>query len=175
MKLDELVRLAGICDYGDRRPGKLRKRIKTIAGSEVHKVSDRALGRALSDAINSEPPTPILLVGQTHQDRPEIIMHAADIVLEADGLDHALLAELLQICCGIAPKQSLALMREQGLTLDHLHLDDLALIVRPGRSNAEIIFAFEALRGDRASDLESDDAESIDGSSGRRKSSSVPE
>ncbi len=58
MKLEELVRLAGICDYGDRRPGKLRKRIKTIAGSEVRKVSDRALGRALSDAINSEPPPP---------------------------------------------------------------------------------------------------------------------
>lgn len=175
MKLEELVRLAGICDYGDRRPGKLRKRMKTIAGSEVHKVSDRALGRALSDAINSEPPPPILLVDQTNQDLPEIIMHAADLVLEADGLDHTLLAELLQICCGIAPKQSLELMRQKGLTLDHLHLDDLALIVRPGRSNAEIISALEALRDNRASDLESGDAEGSDGSSNRRNSSSVPE
>ncbi|MBX9468077.1 MAG: ATP-binding protein [Rhizobium sp.] len=175
MKLEELVRLAGICDYGDRRPGKPRKRIKTIAGSEVHKVSDRALGRAVSDAINSEPPPPILLVDQTNQDLPEIIMHAADIVLEADSLDHTLLAELLQICCGIAPKQSLALMRQKGLTLDHLHLDDLALIVRPGRSNAEIISALEALKDDRASDLESGDTEGSDGSSNRRKSSSVPE
>ncbi|MCJ8238685.1 ATP-binding protein [Peteryoungia algae] len=174
MKLDELVRLAGICDYGDRRPGKLRKRIKTIAGSEVHKISDRALSRALSDAVNSEPPPPILLVDQTNQDLPEIIMHAADLVLEADGLDHTLLSELLQICCGIAPKQSLALMREKGLTLDHLHLDDLALIVRPGRSSAEIVSAFEALREDRASDLESGDGEGSDGS-GRRKSSGVPE
>lgn len=175
MKLEELVRLAGICDYGDRRPGRMRKRIKTIAGSEVHKVSDRALGRALSDAVNSEPPPPILLVDQTNQDLPDIIMHAADLVLEADGLDHTLLAELLQICCGIAPKQSLELMQEKGLTLDHLHLDDLALIVRPGRSNAEIISAFEALREDRTSDLESGDAERTDGSSGRRKSSGVPE
>lgn len=172
MKLEELVRLAGICDYGDWRPGKLRKRIKTIAGSEVHKVSDRALGRALSDTINTEPPPPILLVDQTNQDLPDIIMHAADLVLEADGLDHTLLAELLQICCGIAPKQSLELMRQKGLTLDHLHLDDLALIVRPGRSNAEIISAFEALKDDRASDPEKGDAE---GSDGRRKSSSVPE
>lgn len=175
MKLEELVRLAGICDYGDRRPGKLRKRIKTIAGSEVHKVSDRALGRALSDAINSEPASPVLLVDQTNQELPEIIMHAADLVLEADGLDHTLLAELLQICCGIAPKQSLELMREKSLTLDHLHLDDLALIVRPGRSDAEIISAFEALKDDRASDLESGDAEGSDGSSGRKKSSGVPE
>jgi cell division protease FtsH len=175
MTLEELVRLAEICDYGDRRTGKLRKPIKTIAGSEVHKVSDRALGRALSDAINSEPPPPVLLVDQTGQELPDIIMHAADLVLETHGLDHTLLAELLQICCGIAPKQSLELMREKGLTLDHLHLDDLALIVRPGRSNAEIIFAFEALKGDRAPDLESGDAESTDGSSGRRKSSSVPE
>lgn len=175
MKLEELVRLAGICDYGDRRPGKLRKRIKTIAGSEVHKVSDRALGRALSDAVNSEPPPPILLVDQTNQELPAIITHAADLVLEADGLDYTLLAELLQICCGIAPKQSLALMREKGLTLDHLHLDDLALIVRPGRSNAEIISALKALRDDRASDLESGDAEGSNGSSGHRKSSSVPE
>lgn len=175
MKLEELVRLAGICDYGDRRPGKMRKPIKTIAGSEVHKVSDRALGRALSDAVNSEPPPPILLVDQTNQDLPEIIMHAADLVVETHGLDHTLLAELLQICCGIAPKQSLALMREKGLTLDHLHIDDLALIVRSGRSNAEIISAFEALREERASDLESGDAEGSDGSSNRRKSSSVPE
>lgn len=175
IKLEELVRLAGICDYGDRRPGKLRKPIKTIAGSEVHKVSDRALGRALSDAINSEPPPPILLVDQTNHDLPDIIMHAADLVLEADGLDHALLAELLQICCGIAPKHSLELMRRKGLTLDHLHLDDLALIVRPGRSNAEIISAFEALREERASGLESGDAEGSDGSSNRRKGSSVPE
>ncbi len=141
IKLEELVRLAGICDYGDRRPGKLRKPIKTIAGSEVDKVSDRALGRALSDAINSEPPPPILLVDQTNQNLPDIIMHAADLVLETHGLDHTLLAELLQICCGIAPKQSLDLMQEKGLTLDHLHLDDLALIVRPGRSGAEIISA----------------------------------
>lgn len=102
-------------------------------------------------------------------------MHAADVVLEADGLDHPMLAELLQICCGIAPKQSLELMRRKGLTLDHLHLDDLALIVRPGRSNAEIISAFEALREERASDPESGDAEGSDGSSDRRKSSSVPE
>ncbi|MCZ8158605.1 MAG: ATP-binding protein [Rhizobiaceae bacterium] len=172
MKLDELVRLAGICDYGDRRSGKLRKRIKTIAGSEVHKVSDRALGRALSDAINSEPPPPILLVDQTNQDLPDIIMHAADLVLETHGLDHTLLAELFQICCGLAPKQSLELMRQKGLTLNHLHLDDLALIVRPGRSNAEIISAFEALQEDRASDLEGGDAE---GSAGRSKGSSVPE
>jgi hypothetical protein len=175
MKLEELVRLAGICDYGDRRPGKLRKRIKTIAGSEVHKVSDRALSRALSEAINSEPAPPILLVDQTNQDLPDIIMHAADLVLEADGLDHTLLAELLQICCGIAPKQSLELMRQKGLTLDHLHLDDLALIVRPGRSNAEINSAFKALQEDRASDLESGDAENSNGSAGRRQSSSVPE
>lgn len=102
-------------------------------------------------------------------------MHAADLVLEADGLDHTLLAELLQICCGIAPKQSLELMRQQGLTLDHLHLDDLALIVRPGRSNAEIISAFEALRDDRATDLDSGDAEGSDASAGRGKGSSVPE
>lgn len=175
MKLEELVRLAGICDYGDRRPGKLRKRIKTIAGSEVHKVSDRALGRALSDAVNSEPPPPILLVDQTNQGLPDIIMHAADLVLETHGLDHTLLAELLQICCSIAPKQSLERMRQKGLTLDHLHLDDLALIVRPGRSNAEIISAFEALKDDCASDLESDDAEGSDGSSNSRKSSTVPE
>jgi len=174
MKLEELVRLAGICDYGDRRPGKLRKRIKTIAGSEVHKVSDRALSRALSEAINREPPLPILLVDQTNQELPDIIMHAADIVLETHRLDHTLLAELLQICCGIAPKQSLELMREKGLTLDHLHLDDLALIVRPGRSNAEIISALEALKDDRTSDLESGDGEGSDGS-GRRKSSGVPE
>lgn len=175
MKLEELVRLAGICDYGDRRPGKLRKPIKTIAGSEVHKVSDRALGRALSDAINSEPPPPILLVDQTGHELPDIIMHAADLVLETHGLDHTLLAELLQICCGIAPKQSLELMQRKGLTLDHLHLDDLALIVRPGRSNAEIISALEALRDDRASDPESGDAEGSDGPSNRRKGSSVPE
>lgn len=175
VKLQELVRLAGICDYGDRRPGKLRKPIKTIAGSEVHKVSDRALGRALSDTVNSEPPPPILLVDQTNQELPEIIMHAADLVLETHGLDHTFLAELLQICCGIAPKQSLELMRAKGLTLDHLHLDDLALIVRPGRSNAEIISAFEALREERTSDLESGDAEGSDGSSNRRKSASVPE
>lgn len=174
MKLDELVRLAGICDYGERRRGKLRKRIKTIAGSEVHKISDRALSRALSEAINSEPPSPILLVDQTDQDLPDIIMHAADLVLETHGLDHTLLAELLQICCGIAPKQSLELMREKGLTLDHLHLDDLALIVRPGRSNAEMISALEALKDDRTSDLESGDGEGSDGS-GRRKSSGVPE
>jgi cell division protease FtsH len=174
MKLEELVRLAGICDYGDRRPGKLRKRIKTIAGSEVHKVCDRALGRALSDAVNSEPPPPILLVDQTNQELPDIIMHAADLVLEADGLDHTLLAELLQICCGIAPKHSLELMQEKGLTLDHLHLDDLALIVRPGRTDAEIISALEALRDDRSTDLESGDGEGSDGS-GRRKSSGVPE
>ncbi|QLF71675.1 AAA family ATPase (plasmid) [Peteryoungia desertarenae] len=175
MKLEELVRLAGICDYGERRRGKLRKPIKTIAGSEVYKIWDRALGRALSDTINSEPAPPVLLVDQTNQDLPDIIMHAAVLVLETHGLDHTLLAELLQICCGIAPKQSLELMRAKGLTLDHLHLDDLALIVRPGRSNAEIISALEALKEDRSTDPESGDAEGSDGSSGRKKSSAVPE
>ncbi len=157
-KLEDVHRSSPLSDgYGDRRRGKTRKTIKTLAGSDVPKAVERSLSRFLVDVL-LERSAPVILADETKTALPPFVSMTADLVLESGGLDHELIAELLQTCCGIAPKQSLRQMEKMALELEGLSIDALALAVRPGRGLEHILSILEVLgeRG-RSSDKSGDD------------------
>ncbi|MCR6499094.1 ATP-binding protein [Shinella sp. CPCC 101442] len=157
-KLEDVHRSSPLSDgYGDRRRRKTRKTIKTLAGSDVPKAVERSLSRFLVDVL-LEQSAPVVLADETKTALPPFVSMTADLVLESGGLDHELMAELLQTCCGIAPKQSLRQMERMALDLEGLSIDALALAVRPGRGLEHILSILEVL-GERArsSDKSGDD------------------
>lgn len=157
-KLEDVHRSSPLSDgYGDRRRGKTRKTIKTLAGTDVPKAVERSLSRFLVDVL-LERSAPVVLADEKQTALPPFVSMTADLILEAGGLDHELMAELLQTCCGIAPKQSLRQMEKMALDLDGLSIDALALAIRPGRGLEHILSILEVL-GERArsSDKSGDD------------------
>lgn len=165
IKIKDLVRFGGIADdLGPRRDEKSRRDVMVLAGKQIPAVDVRSLSRMLSDAIHGQSSTAVLVIDQTASELPEIVLQSADFLLEGPHLDQTLMAELLQICCGIVPKHALAEMNKQRLTLIDLHLDDVVLVVRPGKSLAEIISAFKAI-------VERAAAEEADGENGKNAKS----
>lgn len=156
-KLEDVHRSSPLSDgYGDRRRGKTRKTIKTLAGSDVPKAVERSLSRFLVDVLLERSAT-VVLADETEPALPPFMSMTADIVLETGGLDHELIAELLHICLGIAPTQSLRLMEKMALDLEGLSIDTLALAIRPGRGLEHILSVLKVL-GERArSSKQSDD------------------
>ncbi|WKL22635.1 ATP-binding protein [Agrobacterium tumefaciens] len=161
-KLEDVHRSSPLSDgYGDRRRGKTRKTIKTLAGTDVPKAVERSLSRFLVDVL-LERSAPVVLADETKTALPPFVSMTADLVLETGGLDHGLIAELLQTCCGIAPKQSLRQMEKMALDLEGLSIDALALAVRPGRGLEHILSILEVL-GERARSADKSDEDDDDG------------
>lgn len=161
-KLEDVHRSSPLSDgYGDRRRGKARKTIKTLAGSDVPKAVERSLSRFLADVL-LERTVPVIVADETKGRLAPFISMTPDLVLECDGLDHELLAELLHVCCGIAPKLSLRLMEDMKLDLQGISIDMLALTVRPGRSLEHILSILEVL-GERARSAGKSDDDDDDG------------
>lgn len=161
IKIKDLVRVGGIADdLGPRRDEKSRRDVLVLAGKQIPAIDERPLSRMLSDAVHGQPSTAVLVIDETVGELPELVTRSADLVLEGSGLDETLMAELLQICCGIVPKHALAEINKQRLPLIDLHLDDVVLVVRPGKSLAEIISAFKAI-------VERAAAEEADGENGQ--------
>lgn len=155
-KLEDVHRSSPLSGgYGDRRRGKTRKTIKTLAGSDVPKAIERSLSRFLVDVL-LERSAPVILADETKPALAPFVSMTADLVLETGGLDHELIAELLQTCCGIVPKQSLRLMEKMALDLEGLSIDALALAIRPGRGLEHILSVLKVL-GERARSKTSDD------------------
>ncbi|MEH2679208.1 AAA family ATPase [Rhizobium leguminosarum bv. viciae] len=166
-KLEDVHRSSPLSDgYGDRRRGKTRKTIKTLAGTDVPKAAERSLSRFLVDVL-LERSAPVVLADETKTALPPFVSMTADLVLESGGLDHELIAELLQTCCGIAPKQSLRQMERMALDLEGLSIDALALAIRPGRGLEHILSILDVL-GERARSADkSDDDDNNGRGSGR--------
>lgn len=163
-KLEDVHRSSPLSDgYGDRRRGKTRKTIKTLAGTDVPRAVERSLSRFLVDVL-LERSAPVVLADETKAALPPFVSMTPDLVLECGGLDHELIAELLQTCCGIAPKQSLRQMEKMALNLEGLSIDALALAVRPGRRLEGILSILEVL-GERARSAGKSDDDDNDGRS----------
>lgn len=161
-KLEDVHRSSPLSDgYGDRRRGKTRKTIKTLAGTDVPRAVERSLSRFLVDVL-LERSAPVVLADETKTALPPFVSMTADLVLESGGLDHELIAELLQTCCGIAPKQSLRQMEKMALDLAGLSIDALALAIRPGRGLEHILSILEVL-GERARSADKSDDDDDDG------------
>lgn len=165
-KLEDVHRSRPLSDgYGERRRRKTRKTIKTLAGSDVPKAVEQFLSRLLVDAL-LERSAPVILADETKSALPPFVSMTADLVLETGGLDHELVAELLHICCGIAPKRSLRQIEKIALDLEGLSVDTLALAIRPGRGLEYILSVLKVL-GERARAAKSSDDDDEDRGSGR--------
>lgn len=164
-KLEDVHRSSPLSDgYGDRRRGKTRKTIKTLAGTDVPRAVEGSLSRFLVDVL-LERSAPVIVADETKTALPPFVSMTPDLVLETGGLDHALMAELLQIFCGIAPKQSLRQMEKRALNLEGLSIDALALTIRPGRGLEHILSILEVLgERARAADTSDDDDDDSRGS-----------
>ncbi|WEX89030.1 ATP-binding protein [Sinorhizobium garamanticum] len=168
-KLEDVHRSSPLSDgYGERRRGKTRKTIKTLAGTDVPKAVERSLSRFLVDVL-LERSAPVVLADETKTALPPFVSMTPDLLLECGGLDHELMAELLQMCCDIAPKQSLRQMEKIALDLEGLSIDALALAVRPGRGLEHILSILEVL-GERARSSDKSDDDDDDGRGSGRSS-----
>jgi DNA polymerase III delta prime subunit len=155
--LENIHRSTALWDgHGGLRRGKTRRTIKTLASKDVREATERALSRSLADALER---TPLIVADETKEPLAPFVSVTPDLVLECDGLDHGLIAELLHVCCGIEPKQSLRRMQEMALDLDGLSIDALVLAVRLGRDLDHILSILKALGEWARAEGESEDDE----------------
>lgn len=142
--------------HRESRPGKARRKIATLSTRSIPDATAEALRRNLSKALLNEP-MPVVVVDETGGGVTPQIGNTADLVLECAGFDHELLAELLQVCCGMPPIRSLRLMEQTGFDPAGLGIDDLALAVRPGRSLEDILTVLAMLaNGSHGDDADGD-------------------
>lgn len=119
-------------------------RMVTFGGLPLREKSDIALRSALARARAFEQ-TPILIADESTEKLPGRVVASADLILELAHIDRSLIAELLHICAGVAPKASFAAMSRVGLDPRGLGLDDFMLAFRPGRSGDRIVEVLKAL------------------------------
>lgn len=133
-------------------------RITTMSGKTLGNMSAQYIREALAKT-SMQKELPLLVADETGTtDFPKRLLAGADLVLETGGINRALLAELLQVCLGFAPKAALAAMEALGFRPGMLGLDDLALALRPGRSLENILAVLAALSiADETDDDDQDD------------------
>lgn len=142
-------------NYRESRPEKLRRKIITASGRASVGVSDRSLKRQLSDVLLGNA-VPLLIADETSASLRPQIAAAADIVFECAGIDPALLAELLYVCCGLQPEEALDRMETMAFDPTNICLDDLALAVKPGRSLKAMLDTLAALGAVHSEDGDDD-------------------
>lgn len=143
--------------YRQQQSAVSRRKMKTLSGIAVGFTDDKDIRQYLRQTLLNEP-APILLADETRFALTPIVTETADLVLECGGIDHEMIAELLHVCCGIPPKQSLVLMDDMVFDPERLTLDDVALAVRPGRT-AEQTLSVLALLAERTAAEEEEDKE----------------
>ncbi|WPE23496.1 ATP-dependent zinc metalloprotease FtsH (plasmid) [Shinella zoogloeoides] len=145
-----------------------RRKMKTLSGIAVEVTNDKDIRRQFRQTLLDEP-APILLVDETVSALTPVVTETADLVLECGGIDHETIAELLQICAGIPPKQGFAVMDDMAFDPAGLTLDDIALAIRPGRS-AEQTLSILAMLIERLATEDGDERDGKDTNSRTRRS-----
>lgn len=129
--------------------------VKLISGYSARRVGAVVLAHHLSEALNDQSAS-VVVVDETPLAPPPALSMTADVVFECEGLDHLLIAELLHLTLGIAPKLSLLEMASIELDVSGLSLDDLVLAIRPAQ-NLNAILATLATLGDVSRSRDDDD------------------
>lgn len=93
IKIKDLVRFGGIADdLATRRDERTRRDVMVLAGKQIPAIDERSLSRMLSDAVQGQHATAVLVIDQTDGELPELVTRSADLVLEGSGLDDTLMA-----------------------------------------------------------------------------------
>ncbi|MCQ4634909.1 ATP-binding protein [Shinella sp. CPCC 100929] len=169
MVLEDVLRsspLSGRYPHQHAVPGK--RRLKTLSGIAVDSEDDSIVRRQLRHALSE--PAPIVLVDETVGALTPVVTETADYVLECTGFDRAMIAELLHVCAGTPPKESLVLMDDRVFEPDGLTLDDIALAVRPRRSAQATLSILAMLAGHSAKHEEGDEKDDQNASGRKQRS-----
>ena len=148
-----------------------QRRLKTLSGRAVTTENEKVLRRKLRHALTNEP-APVILIDETVPALTPVVTETADYVFECAGFDCAMIAELLHLCVGIAPKDSLRLMDDMAFDLEGLSLDDISLAVRPGRSTRDTLSVLAMLAEQSALNEGNEDRDDAKPDSGGRNSRS---
>lgn len=143
--------------FRDSRSSRQQMRLQTLAGSSLMKRDDRAIRRLLRTAM-IDAAQPVLVADETVNALTPVITETADLVVECEGFDRSMIADLLNLCIGASADVALKRMEMKAFDPQSLSIDDLLLAVRPGRSAEEVITLLSMLI-DRCSAPESDSKE----------------
>lgn len=142
--VDFLNSLAWLDRYDEMRKGVFRRKLMVGSGRAIASTKEGQVRRRLGRAL-AEQSVPLVIADELPTALTRSIVDAADLVLECNGFDTVMLAELLFHCLGLPREQSLGTLDAADLDLSRLHLDDLAMAIRPGRSLDGILEVLRAL------------------------------
>lgn len=144
--------------YNPLADTKRRRSMSCLSGFLIRKMEEDELRAAVSkDVLTAFKP--LIIADESDQPLPARLTSAVDIMIEGDGIDAVLIADVLSICCQISVDRSLFLMNELNFEPKHLGIDDLTVAIRPSRSLIKIISILMTLNEGNAShvDNQSDD------------------
>lgn len=170
--LSDVMKGPGISGrYNEKWRSRPHRKIATLSGQEARKANEPSLRRYIADALLAAD-RPLVIADEAPGTALPLAARTPDLALIGPPIDRELIAELLLVCLGIAPKRSLKVMDSMKFDPAGLGLDDLALAVRPGRHVAEVIRLLgELAERNRGSVKEEDGEESwTEGLSSARRS-----
>lgn len=139
MILEDVAREGSLSGrFRDNRSSKQQMRLQTLAGSSLIKRDDRTIRRLLRTAM-TDAAQPILVADETVIALTPVITETADLVVECEGFDRSMIADLLNLCIGAPADVALKRMELKAFDPQSLSIDDLLLAVRPGRSTEEVL------------------------------------
>lgn len=144
--------------YNPLADTKRRRSMSCLSGFLIRDVEEDELRVAVSkDVLTAFKP--LIIADERDQPLPARLTSAVDIMIEGDGIDADLIANVLSICSQIPTDRSVFLMNEFNFEPKHLGIDDLTVAIRPGRSLTKIINILMTLDEGNASlnDNQSDD------------------
>lgn len=154
--------------FRDSRSSRQQMRLQTLAGSSLIKRDDRTIRRLLRTAM-TDAAQPILVADETPTALTPVITETADLVVECEGFDRSMIADLLNLCIGSPADVAFKRMEMKAFDPQSLSIDDLLLAVRPGRSAEEVLTLLSML-ADRCSTAETDGKETAEAGETRGRS-----
>ncbi|MCY0148838.1 ATP-binding protein [Hoeflea sp. G2-23] len=140
-----------------------RRRSLACCGSALLERLDRHddMRRLVSNKVLAAS-KPLIISDEREQPLAARLAAVADIVIQGNGIDASLIADVLAICCQIPVGRSWFLMSELEFEPLHLGIDDLAIAIRPGRSLTKIIGILTTLEAENAARAEAKDDDEKD-------------
>lgn len=150
---------------------KRRRSFECLKGSLARRLDDEELRDIVSRKVLGQS-KPVIIADASAEPLPGRLIAAADIVIEGDGIDADLIADVLAICCDIPVTRSWFLMKELAFEPKHLGIDDLAVAIRTGRSLKRMIGLLMSLEFENAANI--DDESNGSKKAGGSSSSKAP-
>lgn len=124
--------------YNPLSDSKRRRSMSCLSGFLVRGMAEDELRDVVSKSVLTAF-KPIIIADEKDRPLPARLASAADMMIEGDGIDAGLIADVLSICCQISFDSTLSLMKELKFAPTHLGVDDLTVAIRPGRSITQIV------------------------------------